>query len=92
VTRRWQAQAALYRWIAREWPALDWSNAAALGMFAYESRGLALADPWRNGFFVGKHWLDWQITEWRLGIREGTTTRHELRTDATLPADAVARV
>ena len=78
MTPRWRRAAEAYRYFGRHLGGLDWSEDAARAMFAYESRGAALADPWRNGFYVGKHWFDWQLTAWKEGLADGTLTRAEL--------------
>ena len=56
---------------------LDWSDAAAEAMYRYESRG---GEPpgERNGYAVGKRWLEWHVTEWRSGLAEGLTRAEEL--------------
>mgnify|MGYP001611850807 FL=1 len=78
TSRAWQRQSELYRHFGRYLDGLDWSDGAAQAMYDYESRGVPMTDPWCNGYFVGKHWLDWQITAWREGLADGTLRRREL--------------
>ena len=92
MTKRWLVQAEHYKWMGRHYPQLDWSDTAAAAMFQYESRGTVIECPWANGYYVGKHWLDWQINEWKAGLKDGTLQRWELTKDPTLPADVVSRV
>lgn len=78
ISPAWRRQAVWYRHFASSYAGLDYSDGAVQAMYDYESRGVPIADPWRNGYYVGKHWMDWQINAWREGLAEGTLRPREL--------------
>lgn len=57
---------------------------AAKEMYSFESTGLpklSLTSEQRNGFLVGKHWMDATIKMWREDIEIGNLTADELLLD-----------
>lgn len=53
-------------------------------MYSFESTGspkLSLTSDKRNGFLVGKHWMDATIKMWREDIELGNLTADELLLD-----------
>jgi hypothetical protein len=58
--------------------------------FVYEStgKGTPAAD---NGYFHGKRWWDWQVSEWVDDLKAGLLFAEELRADQKLPADLVEK-
>lgn len=56
----------------------------AMEMYSFESTGsprLSLTSDQRNGFLVGKHWMDATIKMWREDIEIGNLTADELLLD-----------
>lgn len=62
---------------------LDFSDEALLSLYNHESYGTALSP--RNGFAVGKQYLNLQVTSWREAIRRGIIARFELYEDPAYP-------
>ena len=98
-TAEWWIQAALYRRFADEaryGAVLDFSEAAAEAMYAYETFGQGV-NPYGvftssghyNGYAIGKRWLNWQRNAWREGIQDGLITKADLLADESLPHDLV---
>lgn len=57
---------------------------SAMEMYSFESTGsprLSLTSEQRNGFLVGKHWMDATIKMWREDIEIGNLTADELLVD-----------
>lgn len=70
----------LYRLFADDWKhVLDFSDDALLSLYNHESYGTSLSD--RNGFAVGKKYLNLQVTAWIECLREGTLAKFELYQD-----------
>lgn len=78
-TTKWMRIADLYRRFARDWPLFDYSDVAAAEMFAHESHGGPLSE--RNGFALGKKWMDVSVAMWREDIPKGLLSRTELEAD-----------
>ena len=66
----------------------DYSAQALVAMYQTESTGgkLSALIAANNGWAIGKHWMDWQISNWRDGFNEGTCFTKELLADAAIPA------
>jgi hypothetical protein len=62
---------------------LDFSDEALLSLYNHESYGLPLSP--KNGFAVGKQYLNVQVTMWREDIRRGWIFKHELYEDGRFP-------
>jgi hypothetical protein len=73
----------LYRFFARNMGDLDFSDQALLNLYNHESHGASLSV--RNGFAVGKQYLNVQVTMWREDIRRGWIFKHELYADESFP-------
>lgn len=73
----------LYRLFASNMGELDFSDEALLSMYNYESYGTALSP--KNGFAVGKQYLNLQVTMWREDLRRGWLFKHELYEDERFP-------
>lgn len=54
-------------------------------MFNYESRGSPITNPRKNGYFVGKQWMDVHIKMWQEDLKKGYLTRKELYDDSIFP-------
>lgn len=67
----------LYQHFARLFGEFDFSDDALLSMYNYESYGAELVGS-NNGFFIGKRWLNWHVTNWKEGLRQGSITRGDL--------------
>lgn len=68
-TKSWLKMSEVYRYMARDWTGLDFSDEAAQEAFDAESKG-AKHNLSRNGFAVGKQWANVQVAEWKAGLRE----------------------
>ena len=64
---------------------MDYSYESLVDMFNYESYGTPITNPRRNGYFVGKQWMDVHVKMWREDIEKGYLTRQELYNDPTFP-------
>lgn len=62
---------------------LDFSDDALLSLYNHESYGLPLSP--KNGFAVGKQYLNVQVTMWREDLRRGWIFKHELYADDRFP-------
>lgn len=62
---------------------LDFSDEAKLSLYNYESFGGTLTP--KNGFAVGKQYLNVQVTMWREDLRSGILARFELYNDERFP-------
>lgn len=69
----------LYSLFASEMGDLDFSDEALLSLYNHESYGTQLSP--RNGFAVGKQYLNVQVTMWREDLRRGWIFKHELYSD-----------
>ena len=55
-------------------------------MFLFESQGIRLPPrDRRNGFQLGKQWMDVNVAMWKEDLRDGTLFRHELYEDPNYP-------
>ena len=66
----------------------DFSKKAELEAFFYETRGegqfslgVMCNDERKNGYIVGKHWMDVTIRMWREDIKRGVLKKKELYQD-----------
>jgi hypothetical protein len=76
--------AELYRYFARHWEhVLDFSDDALLEMFNSESYGTKV-NP-KNGYLVGKQWLNVTVASWKEDIEMGTLFVKELYDDGNFP-------
>lgn len=74
----------LYRYFSKDWEhVLDYSDQALLDLYNQESYGGHVDS--KNGFAVGKKWLNVYVSAWKESIREGTLFIHELYEDPGLP-------
>lgn len=66
----------------------DYSAKALIAMYQSESTGgnLSALIASNNGWAIGKHWMDWQISNWRDGFSDGTCFAGELLEDTTIQA------
>ena len=84
ISAKWRRMQPLYRRFAAEWSALDFSEEAAREMYAHESTG-GPVDRTRNGYWVGKRWLNVTVAMWLEDIRSGLLFKFELYEDPGLP-------
>lgn len=72
--------AELYRIFAEPWKeVLDFSDDALLSLYNHESYGTSLSE--KNGYGVGKQYLNLTVTAWKQMIYEGTLAKFELYED-----------
>ena len=64
-------------------PSLNFSDEALLSLYNHESYGTDLSP--KNGFAVGKQYLNLQVTSWREAIRRGIIAKFELYEDPAYP-------
>ena len=64
-------------------PSLDFSDDALLSLYNHESYGTPLSP--KNGYAVGKQYLNLQVTSWREAIRRGIIAKFELYEDPSYP-------
>lgn len=83
--------AEIYKIFAENWRC-DFSDDAALEMYAFESRGIGNVsvatkreNGLYNGFAAGKHWMDVTIKMWKEDIPKGLLFATELYQDAKFP-------
>jgi hypothetical protein len=67
--------AQIYKIFAEGWTGLDFSDSSLIEMYNSESYGEPI-DERKNGFYVGKHWMDVTISMWS-----------ELYNDPRFPSD-----
>jgi hypothetical protein len=93
ISKKWIRISELYRFFARDYHDLDFSDDAALAMYDFESRGVGNVNHYDkingkiNGYAVGKHMLDLQMAMWKEDIRSSyppILTKYELLTDPDL--------
>ena len=75
--------AELYKYFARHWTGLDFSDEALLEMFNSESYGTPVKP--KNGYLVGKGYLNMTVTSWKEDIVMGTLFVKELYQEGCFP-------
>lgn len=84
VSNKFKRMAELYKYFARHWEhVLDFSDNALLEMFNSESYGTKV-NP-KNGYLVGKQWLNVTVTCWKEDIALGSLFVRELYEDGNFP-------
>jgi hypothetical protein len=73
----------LYLLFGSDKGSLDFSDEALLSLYNHESYGTSLSP--KNGFAVGKQYLNLQVTMWREDLRRGWLFKHELYEDQRFP-------
>ena len=86
ITKNFLKMSEIYRIFSRHWQdQLKYDETSLLEMFKYETLGEAIANPEINGFYVGKHWMDVNISMWNEELKTGYLNRLELYDDGTFP-------
>jgi len=84
VSKKFRRQAELYKYFARHWEhVLDFSDEALLQRFNSESYGTYVHE--KNGYLVGKHWLNVTVSCWKEDIAMGCLFVRELYEDGNFP-------
>lgn len=83
VSKKFKRMSELYRLFGADKGSLDFSDEALLNLYNTESYGGTLTP--KNGFAVGKQYLNLQVTMWREDIRRGWLFKHELYEDERFP-------
>ena len=83
VSNKFRRMSELYKIFAKGFGDLDFSDEALLSLYNHESYGLSLSP--RNGFAVGKQYLNVQVSMWREDIRAGLLAKFELYNDERFP-------
>ncbi len=84
VTGKFIRMSELYRHFAKGWDGLDFSEKSLVEMFNSESYGTPV-DQKKNGFYVGKQWLNVSVAMWLEDIAKGHLPKYELYSDPNLP-------
>lgn len=77
-TDNWRKMSVIYRIFAEDHSDLDWSDEAAVEMYRYETHGHRVVGANRNGYWIGKHWMDVTIEMWLRDLRDGLLFKNEL--------------
>jgi hypothetical protein len=76
----------VYKIFSRQWEhILDYSEESLVEMFNYETHGTEITNRQRNGYYVGKQWLNVHIEMWKEDIEKGYLRRQELYDDPLFP-------
>jgi hypothetical protein len=74
----------IYRIFSKDWEAFhDFSDEAKIELFNHESYGLPISP--KNGYALGKKWLNVQVSMWLEDIENGLLFKHELYSDPKYP-------
>jgi len=84
ISNKFKEQAKIYRLFAKDWEKLlDFSDAALLSLYNHESYGTKLSE--KNGFAVGKKFLNVQVTMWKEDLDNHSIFKWELYEDDRFP-------
>lgn len=94
VSERWKRIAQIYVYFAYSNDSMDFTPEAAKAFYGYESTGTPRVayhekqpNGLYNGFAVGKHWMDVQLSMWAEDLMRGDIAKCELLDDLDdLPA------
>lgn len=79
ISKKFKKMAILYRYFSKDWEhLLDYSDKAMSAMYEYESYGTKLDNADKNGYAVGKKWMDVNVAMWKEDIEKGNLWKHEL--------------
>ncbi len=85
LTGKFKKMCDLYFLFSQDWKdVLDYSDQSKIELFNYESYGIPITNP-KNGFLVGKKWLNVQVAMWKEDIPKGLFFKHELYNDPKYP-------
>lgn len=74
----------IYRIFSSEWSHThDFSDSAMIELFNHESYGTKLTE--KNGFALGKKWMNVTVSAWKEDIQAGLLFKIELLEDPTFP-------
>ncbi len=75
----------VYKHFSKDWEhCLDYSEESMLELFISESYGDVSCDP-KNGYYVGKKYLNLTVSMWFEDIPKGLLFKFELYDDPSLP-------
>lgn len=77
LSQKFKKKAILYKHFASLFGQFDFSDESLVSLYNHESYGTELNHS-KNGFAIGKKWLNWHITNWKQGLIEGSLTRFDL--------------
>ena len=84
VSKKYKRMADMYRYFSRDFQNLDYSAEALEEMYHYESMGGPSPDD-RNGYLIGKRYMDVNIAMWKEDIEKGLLFKSELYADPAYP-------
>ena len=74
----------VYKMFANDWKdCLDFSDESLVELYNYESYGGTISP--KNGFAVGKKWLNLNVSMWKKDITQGFLLKRELYEDPKFP-------
>jgi hypothetical protein len=86
VSNKFRKMSEVYKIFSRQWEhVLDYSEESLVEMFNYESHGTDITNRQRNGYYVGKQWLNVHIEMWKEDFEKGYLRKQELYDDPTFP-------
>lgn len=84
VSGKFKKLVEVYRIFAKDWEHLfDFSDEMIVELYNCESFGLPVSE--KNGYYLGKKWMDVQIKMWKEDLQVGIISKYELYEDETFP-------
>lgn len=84
LSSKYRRMCEVYKLFGRDWQHLfDYSDDAMVEMFNHESLGLPLSE--KNGYALGKKWMDVTVEMWKEDIKKGLLFIFELYEDDRYP-------
>jgi len=76
----------IYKVFSKDWKdILDYSDKSLVDMFNYETYGYEITNKFKNGYYVGKQYLNVQVEMWKEDIYKGILKKKELYSDPLFP-------
>jgi len=80
ISKKWRKISEIYKkFLEKDWE-VDLSEDAALEMYLFESFGQGKPSN-KNGYYLGKKWMDVFIEQYKKDIKEGLLFPFELKED-----------
>ena len=92
ISQKWKRMSEAYVYSTKSFNMCDFSEKSARDMFDFESTGEPKIvyyekyhDGLYNGYVVGKHWYDVNLSFWIEDLRSGLITKYELLSNNDIP-------
>ena len=86
VSKKFRKMSEVYKIFSRQWEhIMDYGEESLIEMFNHETYGTEIKDRKRNGYYVGKQWLNVHIEMWKEDIQKGYLRKQELYDDPLFP-------